>query len=237
MPPERIIFLQRLLEPSFCILAPYLHTFLDRAVWHHQLLLCQNLCKSIQKKARADLAPPQICHFSATKLSLQILHFFQIGFLTILASVFARHISGTILGCYASLQNIFSQFWCLQCDIFKIFAAQANEQTACAQPHNSKIQKFCTDDASNERRFASSQMKEFPSTMLLASGEAEIYGKQLRKIHFMVITLPISSRYYAVTVVIHLPPPFLWHMPPHIFVHMPHGHMPPPKCYFYFLFV
>ena len=71
MPPERIIFLQRLLEPSFCILAPHLHTFLDRAVWQHQLLLCQNLCKSIQKKARVDLAQPQICHFSATKLSVQ----------------------------------------------------------------------------------------------------------------------------------------------------------------------
>ncbi len=34
-------------------------------------MFCQNLCKSIQKKARADLAPPQICHFSATKLSVQ----------------------------------------------------------------------------------------------------------------------------------------------------------------------
>ena len=120
MPPERIIFLQRLLEPSFCILAPYLHTFLDRAVWQHQLLLCQNLCKSIEKKARADLAPPQICHFSATKLSLQILHFFQIGFLTILVSVFARHISGNVMGCCASLQNILYQFWCLRCDISKI---------------------------------------------------------------------------------------------------------------------
>ena len=138
MPPERIIFLQRLLEPSFCILAPYLHTFLDRAVWQHQLLLCQNLCKSIEKKARADLAPPPICHFSATSLSFQILHFFQIGFLTILAFVFARHISGTALGCYASLQNIFSQFWCLRCDIFEILATQANKHTACAQHHNYK---------------------------------------------------------------------------------------------------
>ena len=62
MPPERIIFLQRLLEPSICILAPYLHTFLGRSVCQLQLLLCQTLCKSIQKKARADLAPPPICH-------------------------------------------------------------------------------------------------------------------------------------------------------------------------------
>ena len=62
MPPERIIFLHRLLEPSFCILAPYLLTFLGRAVCQHQLLFCQNLCKSIEKKARADLAPPPICH-------------------------------------------------------------------------------------------------------------------------------------------------------------------------------
>ena len=71
MPPERIIFLQGLLEPSFWILAKYLHTFLGWAVCKDQFLFCQNLCKSIQKKARADLAPPQICHFSATKLSVQ----------------------------------------------------------------------------------------------------------------------------------------------------------------------
>ena len=163
MPPERIIFLQRLLEPSICILAPYLHTFLGRSVCHLQLLLCQTLCKSIQKKARADLAPPQFCHFSATKLSLQILHFFQIGFLTILAFVFARHISGTALGCYASLQNIFSQFWCLRCDIFEILATQANKHTACAL-HSLTIPR-------------THQMEEAPSTVLLASNEAENYGK------------------------------------------------------------
>ena len=142
MPPERIIFLQRLLEPSFCILAPYLHTFLDRAVWQHQLLLCQNLCKSIEKKARADLAPPPICHFSATSLSFQILHFFQIGFLTILVSVFARHISGTVLGYCASLQNILSQFWCLRCDIFKIIAAQANKHTIVQPVHSLTIARY-----------------------------------------------------------------------------------------------
>ena len=102
-------------------------------------MFCLNLCKSIQKKARADLAPPPICHSAASNLSFQILHFFQIGFLTILVSVFVRHISGTVLGCCASLQNIFSQFWCLRCDIFEILATQANKHTACAQPHNSKI--------------------------------------------------------------------------------------------------
>ena len=142
MPPERIIFLQRLLEPSICILAPYLHTFLGRSVCHLQLLLCQTLCKSIQKKARADLAPPPICHSAASNLSFQILHFLQIGFLTILVSVFVRHILGTVLGCCASLHNILSQFWCLRCDIFKIIAAQANKHTIVQPVHSLTIARY-----------------------------------------------------------------------------------------------
>ena len=53
-PPEHIIFLQRLLAPSICIVAPYLHTFLDSAGCRVKLLPWQNLRKSIQLKARAD---------------------------------------------------------------------------------------------------------------------------------------------------------------------------------------
>ena len=53
-PPERIIFLQRLLAPSICIVAPYLRTFLDSAGCHLKLLPWQNLRKSVQMKARAD---------------------------------------------------------------------------------------------------------------------------------------------------------------------------------------
>ena len=93
MPPERIIFLHMLLQPSICILAPYIHTFLESAVSHGQLLLCQTLRKSIQKEARADLAAPPVCHSGASSLSLQILHFSRLDF-----SVFMfLYLSGTFL--------------------------------------------------------------------------------------------------------------------------------------------
>ena len=52
---------------------------------------------SIQKEARADLAAPPVCHSGASSLSLQILHFFQIGFLSIHVSVFVWYISVTFL--------------------------------------------------------------------------------------------------------------------------------------------
>ena len=68
MPPERIIFLHMLLQPSICILAPYIHTFLESAVSHGQILLCQTLFKSIQKEARADLAAPPVCHSGESAL-------------------------------------------------------------------------------------------------------------------------------------------------------------------------
>ena len=97
MPPERIIFLHRLLEPSIGIVTPYIHTFLDSAGSHGQLLLWQTLRKSIQKEARADLAAPPVCHSGASSLSLQILHFFQVGFLSIHVSVFVWYISVTFL--------------------------------------------------------------------------------------------------------------------------------------------
>ena len=71
MPPERIIFLQRLLEPSICIVTPYIHTFLESAGSHGQLLLWQTLSKSILQRAAVNLGAPPVCHSSATSLSLQ----------------------------------------------------------------------------------------------------------------------------------------------------------------------
>ena len=41
------------------------HTFLHSAGCRFKLLHCQNSCNSIQKKARADLAPPPRCPFTS----------------------------------------------------------------------------------------------------------------------------------------------------------------------------
>ena len=82
-PPEGYFFLQRLLEPPICVVAPYLHTFLNSAGCQVKLFQYQNLSKSIQKNARADLAPPPVCQFAASSLSVQDTAFFQIGFLPI----------------------------------------------------------------------------------------------------------------------------------------------------------
>ena len=79
-PPERVIFLQRLLAPSICIAAPYLHTFLNSAGCQDKLLPWQHLRKSIQLKARADLVPPPVCQFATTSLSVQISAFFNLDF-------------------------------------------------------------------------------------------------------------------------------------------------------------
>ena len=79
-PPERVIFLQRLLAPSICIAAPYLHTFLNSAGCQDKLLPWQHLRKSIQLKARADLVPPPVCQFATTSLSVQISAYFNLDF-------------------------------------------------------------------------------------------------------------------------------------------------------------
>ena len=62
MPPERIIFLHRLLEPSICIVTPYIHTFLESAGSHGQLLLWQTLSESILQRAAVNLGAPPVCH-------------------------------------------------------------------------------------------------------------------------------------------------------------------------------
>ena len=109
-PPEGYFFLQRLLEPPICVVAPYLHTFLNSAGCQVKLFQYQNLSKSIQKNARADLAPPPVCQFAASSLSVQDTAFFRLDFSPFPFFVFPRHISWTVLRCDVSLQNMFSQY-------------------------------------------------------------------------------------------------------------------------------
>ena len=79
-PPEGYFFLQRLLEPSIWIATPYLHTFLSSGGCQLQLLQCQTLSKSIQLRARADLAPPPVWKFAAPSLAVHRIAFFRLDF-------------------------------------------------------------------------------------------------------------------------------------------------------------
>ena len=79
-PPEGYFFLQRLLEPSICIATPYLHTFLNSAGCQLKLLQCQTLSKSIQLRARADLAPPPVWKFATPSLAVHKIAFFRLDF-------------------------------------------------------------------------------------------------------------------------------------------------------------
>ena len=172
MPPERIIFLHRLLEPSICIVTPYIHTFLESAVSHGQLLLCQTLRKSIQKEARANLAAPPICHFSAPNLSLQILQLF-------VSTDWISHIFVSVFVCYIHFSNIpccqqtmFTTFGWLWCGAIKYLShKQINIQpVVCTawQFQDMQFWKFFTDDAYIER-------SSFHYPVFLASDEAEKY--------------------------------------------------------------
>ena len=168
MPPERIIFLQRLLEPSICIVTPYIHTFLESAGSHGQLLLWQTLSKSILQRAAVNLGAPPVCHSSATSLSLQffisadwishyfcfricVVHFFNIP---------------------CCQQTTFSSFGWLWCGAIKYLShKQINIQpVVCTawQFQDMKFWKFFTDDAYIER-------SSFHYPVFLASDKAEKY--------------------------------------------------------------
>ena len=63
-PPERIIFLQRLLALNMWLVPPHMSHIFGFSGMQGRMLACQNLRKSIQKRARADLVPPPVCQFT-----------------------------------------------------------------------------------------------------------------------------------------------------------------------------
>ena len=71
-----------------------------------RMLAWQNLRKSIQKRARADLVPPPVCQFTRLQFVSSRYCYFQLGFLTGFVFVFARHITGTAQCCHLSPSNM-----------------------------------------------------------------------------------------------------------------------------------
>ena len=63
-PSERIIFLQRLLALKMWLVPPHMSHIFGFSGMQGRMLACQNLRKSIQKRARADLVPPPVCQFT-----------------------------------------------------------------------------------------------------------------------------------------------------------------------------
>ena len=105
-PPERIIFLQRLLALKMWLVPPHMSHIFGFSGMQGRMLACQNLRKSIQKRARADLVPPPVCQFTHLQFVSSRYCNFQLGFLTGFVFVFARHITGTAQCCHLSPSNM-----------------------------------------------------------------------------------------------------------------------------------
>ena len=105
-PPERIIFLQRLLALKMWLVPPHMSHIFGFSGMQGRMLACQILRKSIQKSARADLVPPPVCQFTHHQFVSSRYYIFQLGFLTGFVFVFARHITGTAQCCHLSPSNM-----------------------------------------------------------------------------------------------------------------------------------